>query len=67
MLPGGFQQTLFAELLSLTIQSFRNTVGVKQDGVAWSHFAFFDRAIPLLEQTHHRAGCPEPFQTVVAA
>ena len=34
MFPGGFQQTPFAKFLSFTIQSFRNTVGVKQDGVA---------------------------------
>src|SRR6516164_175127 len=67
MLPGGFQQTLFAKFLSLTIQSFRNTIGVKQDGVAWSQFAFFHHALPFLEQAHHRAGCPKPFQTVVAA
>jgi hypothetical protein len=45
MLPSGFQQTFFAKFLSLTIQSFRNTIGVKQDSVAWS-LAFFDRAIP---------------------
>ncbi len=67
MLPVGFEQTLFAKFLSLTIQSFGNTVGVKQDGVAWSRFAFFHRAIPFLEQAHYCAGCPEPFQTVVAA
>jgi len=67
MLPGSFQQTLFAKFLFLTIQSFRNTIGVKQDGVAWTQFAFFHLAIPFPEQAHHRAGCPEPFQTVVAA
>ena len=41
MLPGGFQQTLFTKFLALTVQSFRNTIGVKQDGVAWSQLAFF--------------------------
>src|SRR2546429_5107079 len=64
MLPGGFQQTLFTKFLALTVQSFRNTIGVKQDGVARSQFAFFHRAIPFLEQAHHSAGCPQPFQTV---
>jgi hypothetical protein len=34
MLPGGFQQTLFTKFLALTVQSFRNTIGVKEDGVA---------------------------------
>jgi len=67
MLPGDFEQTLYTKFLSLAIQSFRNTIGVKQDGVAWSQFAFFHRAIPFLEQAHHCAGCPQPFQTVVAA
>jgi hypothetical protein len=67
MLPGGFQQTLFAKFRSLTIQSFRNTIGVKENGVTWIQFAFFHVAIPFLEQAHHRAGCPKPFQTVVAA
>ena len=67
MLVGSFQQTLFAKFLSLTIQSFRNTIGVKQHGVAWSQFTLSHRAIPFLEQAHHRAGCSEPFQTVVAA
>jgi hypothetical protein len=56
MLPGGFQRTLFAKFLSLIIQSFCNTVGVKQDGVAWSQFPFFHGAIPFVEQAHHRAG-----------
>src|SRR5947209_19814207 len=67
MLPDGFQQTLFAKFLSRTVQSFRNTIGVKQDGVAWSQFAFFQCAIPFLEQAHYRAGCPKPFQTVIPA
>src|SRR6266853_1563325 len=67
MLPGGFQQTLFTKFLSLTIQSFRNTIGVKQDGVAWSQFAFFHRAIPFLEQAHHCAGCSQSFHAVIAA
>src|SRR6266699_226647 len=67
MLPGGFQQTLFTKFLALTVQSFRNTIGVKQDGVARSQFAFFHRAIPFLEQAHHSAGCLQPFQTVAVA
>jgi hypothetical protein len=54
-LSGGCQQTLLAKFLSLTIQSFRNTIGVKQDGVAWIQFAFFHCAFPFLEQAHHRA------------
>lgn len=67
MSPGGFQQTLFAKLLSLTIHSFRNTIGIKKDGVARSQYAFFHCAIPILKQAHHCAGCVEPFQAVVAA
>src|SRR5215469_6656090 len=54
MLRGGFQQTLFAKFFLLSIQSFRNAIGVKQDGVAWSQFAFFHGAIPFVEQAHHR-------------
>ena len=56
MLPGGLQQTIFAKFLSLIIQSFRNTIGVKDNRVAWSQYPFFHRAIPALEQAHHRAG-----------
>src|SRR5215471_6978284 len=56
MLADGFQQTLFAKFLSVTIQSFGNTIRVEQDGVAWSQFAFVDHALPFLEQTHHSAG-----------
>ena len=50
MLPGSLQQMLFTKFLSLTIQSFRNTIGVKQEGIAWSQFAFFHGAIPFLER-----------------
>src|SRR5258708_37683974 len=67
MLPGSFQQTLFAKLLLLIIPSFRNTIGVKQDGIAWSQLTFFHSAIPFVEQAHHRRSCPQSFQTVVAA
>src|SRR5580704_10816489 len=67
MLSGGFQQTLFAKLLSLSIQSFRNSVGVKQEGVAGSKCAFFHCAIPLLKQANHRAGSLKPFQSAVAS
>src|SRR5215469_3699049 len=67
MLPCGLQQTLFAKFLSVTIQGFGNTIGVEQDGVAWSQFAFFHGAIPFVEQAHHRAGCAEPFHRVVTA
>ena len=67
MLPRGFEQTFFPKFLSLATQSFRHTVGIKQNGVAWSQFAFFHRTIPFLEQAHHRAGCLQPFQTVVSA
>jgi hypothetical protein len=66
-LPGGFQQTLFAKFLSLAILRFSNTIGVKQDGIAWSQLAFFHDALPFLEQAHNRAGCAEPFHSVVAA
>ena len=67
MLPCGLQQTLFAKFLSVTIQGFGNTIGVEQDGVALSQFAFFHGAIPFVEQAHYRAGCSEPFHSVVAA
>ena len=67
MLPCGLQQTLFAKFLSVTIQGFGNTIGVEQNGVALSQFAFFHGAIPFVEQAHHRAGCCEPFHSVVAA
>src|SRR5215470_6525065 len=67
MLPGGLQQALFTKLLSLAIQSFRDAIGVKQDVVPGSQFAFFHRAIPFLEQAHDRTGCPQPFPAVVAA
>ena len=67
MLPGSFQQTLLAKFLSLTIQSFGNTIGVKQDGVPGSQFVFFHGTLPFLEQPYHRAGWLEPFQRVAAA
>jgi hypothetical protein len=47
MLPGGFQQTLFAKFLSLIIQCFSNTIGVKQDGVAGGQFAFLQWRNPI--------------------
>jgi len=56
MFPSGFQQTLFAKFLCLIVQSFGDTIGIKQDGVTGSQLAFFHRASPLLEQTHHCAG-----------
>ena len=65
MLPGGCQQPLFANPL-FPIQSFRNTIGVKPDGVASSQFAFLQHTLPFLEQTHDCAGCLKLFQTLVA-
>ena len=67
MLSGGFQQVLFAKFLSLIIPSFSNTIGVKQDGVAWSQLAFFHNVLPFFEQTHHRANGPKPFQSLITA
>ena len=66
MLSGGFQQALFAEFLSVSIHRFRNAIGVKQDGVAWSQFALFQRAFPFVEQAHYCAGGSKPLQTVIA-
>src|SRR6516162_70637 len=66
MPPGGLQQALFAKFLSLAVHRLRDSIGVKQDRVTWSQYAFFHRAIPFLEQAHHRAGGAEPFHLLMA-
>jgi hypothetical protein len=63
----GFDQALFAEFFVCGVAGFGYAVGVECKRVSWVKVAFFDRAIPILENSKYGGGGVEALHSVIAA
>src|SRR5712664_4897193 len=63
----GFDQALLAKLLVGGIVGLGYAVGVESERVSWVKVAFFDRAIPILENSKYGGGGLEALHSVIAA
>ena len=62
----GLSQKGFSKLLSFTVGRFCYAVCVKGESVSVRDLTFFDRTIPILEESQQGRRGSEPFDSVVA-
>jgi hypothetical protein len=60
-----FNQPGLSEFLSRNIERFGYSVGIENECISREELTFPNLAIPLLEQTQHRAGGVEAFQSFI--